>query len=307
VRWPIERRTSSPVWPSNSSALSPEETAAPEFNSENVSRRGSGQTFPDPTQRVSQKAGTRRPLFRHSEREQHQNLMALIIRIDVDRPYGRGPILRHFLSRLSSDLYFPKMLRFGFLSELQTILTWLNEEKARAYVFFRRCTLPSKPILELLDAGCHEIGLHLENSRSFATFLEERRIIEHHLRKEVLALSKHGSGGARYGLHHHPPYEPDRYIEWAQRVSMRLFLGNLQDPSLETRKAGDGLLVFPSAFWLEPSWRDTKKFTIDWLVDRARYRDVVLLIHPENVLAHPGLAADFKKLIKTLKSRIFSD
>ena len=231
--------------------------------------------------------------------------MALLIRIDVDRAYGRRPPVRHFLSRLSSDLYFPRVSGLGFLAELQTMLMWLNEERARAYVFFRRCTLPSRSVLELLDVGRHEIGLHLENSRSFATFQEEKQILAHHVGRKVLAVSKHGSGGARFGFYHYAPYEPERYVEWARQVSMRLFLGNLQDPSLEPTKAGNGLLVFPSAFWLEPPWRDTKQFTIDWLLDRARQRDVVLLVHPENVLAHPGLVADFKKLIRTLESRVF--
>jgi hypothetical protein len=230
--------------------------------------------------------------------------MALIIRIDVDRPYGRRPFLRHFLSRLSSDLYFPKVSGFGFLAELETMLNWLNEARARAHVFFRRCTLPSRPILRLLDAGCHEIGLHLENSRSFTTFLEETQIVEHHVGRKVRAVSKHGSGGAKYGFHHYAPYEPERYVEWAQQASMRLFLGNLEDPTLEPSVAA-GLLVFPSAFWLEPHWRDTKKFPIDWLLDRARHQDIVLLVHPENILADPQLAADFRRLIGTIESRVF--
>ncbi len=231
--------------------------------------------------------------------------MALIIRIDVDRPYGRRPFLRHFLSRLGSDLYFPKVSRFGFLAELETMLTWLEEASARAYIFFRRCTLPSGSILKLLDAGRHEIGLHLENSRSLTTFIEEMQIVENHVGRKVRAISKHGSGGAKYGFHHYAPYEPERYIEWAQRTSMRLFLGNLEDPTLEPTKTATGLLVFPSAFWLEPFWRDPKKFTIDWLLDHARYQDIVLLVHPENVLAHPELVANFKTLIGTLESRVF--
>ncbi len=230
--------------------------------------------------------------------------MALIIRIDVDRPYGKRPIARHLLSRLTSDLYFPRITRFGFLAELQRMLTWLNEERARAYVFFRRCTLPCKPILEMLEAGGHEVGLHLENSRSFTTFLEERKILERHVGKKVLAVSKHGCGGARLGFHHYAPYEPEKYVRWAQHASMRLVLGNLQDPSLGPMKVGDGLLHYPSAFWLEPPWRDSTKFTIDWLLDRARHHDVVLLVHPENVLAEPQLVADFKELISTLESRI---
>ncbi len=117
-------------------------------------------------------------------------------------------------------------------------------------------------------------------------------------------MSKHGSGGAKYGFHHYAPYEPERYIEWAQQASMRVFLGNLEDPRLEPKRDAGGLLVFPSAFWLEPSWRDTEKFTVEWLSNRARSQDVVLLVHPENVLADPGLVADFKKLIGTLESRV---
>jgi hypothetical protein len=231
--------------------------------------------------------------------------MALIIRIDVDRPYGRRPLLRHLLSRLSSDLYFPKVAGFGFLAELQTILDWLNQEGARSYVFFRRCTLPSKSILESLNTGGHEIGLHLENSRTFETFQAEKNIIERHVGRKVYAFSKHGSGRVTYGLRHYAAYEPEKYVEWAQQASMRLFLGNGEDPSLEPAQAGNKLLVYPSAFWLEPPWRDTKKFTVEWLLENAKHRDFVLLIHPENVLADTQLVADFKKLISTVQSRCF--
>ena len=231
--------------------------------------------------------------------------MALIVRIDVDRPYGRRPLARHFLSRLASDLYFPKVQRLGFLAELETMLGLLNDERARAILFFRRCTLPSRPVLDLIDAGGHEIGLHLENSRSFDTFRTEMRIVEQHAGRRVLALSKHGSGGAKFGRHHHAPYEPERYVDWARQASMRLFLGNLEDPSLEPKRAGDGLEVFPSAFWLEPSWRDTERFTVDWLLNQARYRDVVLLVHPENVLSDSTLTADFRRLIGALDSKTF--
>lgn len=230
--------------------------------------------------------------------------MALIIRIDVDRPYGRSPIVRHFLSRLSSDLYFPKFSRFGYLAELETMLTWLNEAKARAYVFFRRCTLPSRRVIELMEAGRHEVGLHLENSRSFETFRDELRIVEDHFGKKVLAVSKHGSGGSKFGLYHYAPYEPERYVEWSQRIPLRLFLGNLQDPTIEPTHADNSLLVFPSAFWLEPHWRDTRTFTRDWLMARARYEDIVLLVHPENVMADATLVDDFTTLINTLQSKV---
>src|ERR1700680_3151785 len=223
--------------------------------------------------------------------------MAVIIRIDVDRPYGIHPFMRHVLSRGSSDLYFPRIPAFGFLRELRDMLHWLNQAQARAYVFFRRCTLPSRGILDLIEQGNHEMGLHLEDSRSFNTFLAEKQIVERHIAKELLALSKHGSGGAKYGFHHHAPYEPDHYIAWAQQTSMRLFLGNLEDPSLQP--ADRGVTVFPSAFWLERPWRDTEKFTVAWLLNEARNRDVVLLVHPENVLADSELSTQFKTIIQT--------
>ncbi len=231
--------------------------------------------------------------------------MALIVRIDVDRPYGRRPLARHLLSRISSDFYLPRIAGFGYLTELGTMLSWLNDAKARAYVFFRRCTLPSASILKLLDAGRHEIGLHLENSRSLKTFLEEKQIIEDSAGRKIMSVSKHGSGGAKYGFHHHAPYEPEKYAEWAQEASMRLFLGNLEDPTLEATRPANGFLVFPSAFWLEPAWRDTKRFSVDWLLERSRSRDIVLLVHPENVLADSGLSDDFRRIIGTVESRIF--
>jgi hypothetical protein len=231
--------------------------------------------------------------------------MGIIIRIDVDRPYGRAPILRHCLSRLSSDLYFPRFEAFGYLDELRTMLEWLNGAGARSYVFFRQCTLPSSSILKLLEAGRHEIGLHLENSRTRETFLTEKNALERHIGRPVRSMSKHGSGGAKYGFHHHAPYEPDRYIDWAQQASMRVFLGNLENPTMQPAGHANGLMTFPSAFWLEPHWRDTSIFTVDWLMENSGQRDIVLLVHPENVLAEPGLVADFKRLIGSLESRVF--
>lgn len=230
--------------------------------------------------------------------------MALVIRIDVDRPYGRYPLARHILSRISSDLYFPRVGLFGFLSELKIMLEWLNEEGARAHVFFRRCTLPSNEILRTLDAGGHEVGMHLENSRTLESFLAEKQIVERHASRTVSAVSKHGSGGAKYGFHHYAPYEPEKYVDWAKRGGMRLFLGNQEDPSIPSVNAGQGLTVFPAAFWLEPHWRDTTKFNVAWLLNAARQRDVVMLVHPENVIAEPNLVEDFKRIIKTVPSRI---
>lgn len=232
--------------------------------------------------------------------------MALILRIDVDRPYGKHPQYRHILSRVSSDFYFPKVDALGYLRELKQMLRILNHRQARSYVFFRCCTLPSDAVMELLQLGRHEIGLHLENSRSWLGFAREKQLLERHIGKPVVAVSKHGSGKSKYGLHHYAPYEPERYVQWAEEAGMRVFLGNLEDPTLPAAKSNGNLVIHPAAFWLEPHWRDTSRFSVDWLLREALNRDVVLLVHPENVLESPVLASDFQRIVSSVETRVFS-
>ncbi len=228
--------------------------------------------------------------------------MPLIVRIDVDRPYGRRPPLRHLASRMSSDFYLPRITALGYLEELERFLALMNERRARSYVFFRRCTLPTERIVSLIDAGGHVIGMHLEDSRSFETYLAEKRALERYVGRAVHAVSKHGSGKEKYGLNHYAPYEPEKYIAWAERSGMRLLLGNLEDPTLQPQRFGAELTYFPAAFWLEPPWRDTKTFTIDWLAERSQEHNLVLLVHPENVFASPDLTTDFIRLIETCQT-----
>jgi hypothetical protein len=84
---------------------------------------------------------------------------------------------------------------------------------------------------------------------------------------------------------------------------MRLFLGNLEDPPLPEYRH-HGVRVFPAAFWLEPPWRDTTHFPIAWLAAQARERDLVLLVHPENVWADPQLTDDFRRLTTELPATL---
>jgi hypothetical protein len=182
----------------------------------------------------------------------------------------------------------------------------LNDEKARAYIFFRRCTLPSKGILKLIDQGGHEIGLHLEDSRSFETFSREKTILERHIGRSVFAVSKHGSGRSKYGRYHHVPYEPHKYLQWARHARMSLFLGNLEDPALMPTNGAEHFVAYPSAFWLEPSWRDTERDPVEWLLREASGRDVVLLVHPDNLLEDPQLTVQFAQLINRLGTTILS-
>lgn len=218
--------------------------------------------------------------------------MPLIVRIDVDRPFGKQNLSRRVLSRVSSELYFPPIERLKYLDDLKVILRLLNENKIRSYIFFRKCTKPSRSILELIRNGNHSIGLHLENSRSFADFDHELKYLENYSKIKIITFSKHGSGKHKYGLHHYPPYEPQKYIEWGNRTGMKIFFGNDNDPTLVDFNIKK-LHIFPSAFWLEPQWRNCKKFNFKWLEKEAIKRDLVLLFHPDNITADNYL---FRKL-----------
>ncbi|HEY0088848.1 MAG TPA: hypothetical protein VGB37_08390 [Candidatus Lokiarchaeia archaeon] len=229
--------------------------------------------------------------------------MSLILRIDVEHPYGKKPLFNHMLSRISSDLYFPKIELFKYLNDLKVILKLLNQINARSYIFFRRCTMPTSTVLELIDKGNHIIGLHLENSRSFNTFKRELGYFAKKLNHKIYVFSKHGSGKKRYGLYHYAPYDPKKYVEWGKRLKMKIFFGNLENPTSKDYY-DESLLVFPSAFWLEPFWRNTKKFNIDWLINEAYKRDVVLLIHPNALVLDKDIKEDFFFIINKIPTKI---
>lgn len=229
--------------------------------------------------------------------------MALIVRIDVDRPYGKQGLVRHVASRVSSDYFLPRLEWLRYLEELKTILGVLNDNGRSAYVFFRKCSYPSDDVRELMAAGNHVYGLHLENSRTADTFREELESLERELGFPVSAFSKHGSGRYKLGRHHYAPYEPERYRPWAKQAGLKFFFGNLEDPRLRPIQ-DDGLLFYPSAFWLEPEWRDKRKFPLDWLLREAAERDVVMLLHADNVTSDPEILREFRIAVETLESVI---
>jgi len=225
--------------------------------------------------------------------------MSLLIRIDVDRPYGRRPLLRHIASRISSDYYLPKIDSLGYLTELVAILGMLNQRRVSSYIFFRRCTFPSNEVRMAIEAGGHKVGLHLEDSRSFSTFLAEKVKLEQHIGQPIFSLSKHGSGQKKYGLRHHAPYEPEKYVSWAEQTGIQLILGNLEDPTVEPVVRSGPVVFYPAAFWLEPPWRNMEVFNIDWLIDRAKHKDVVVLLHPENIIHDAELLSEFLHLVES--------
>lgn len=231
--------------------------------------------------------------------------MALIVRIDVDRPYGKKNIFRHLLSRISSEFYLPRIESIGYLNDLKIILEVLNKNKTRAYIFFRKCTFPSTDIIKLMKEGNHVAGMHLENSRTFSTYQNELNDINNYLNEKIVFFSKHGSGKYKYGFYHYPNYEPEKYITWANQTDMKVFFGNKEDPSLKDYFVKN-VHIFPSAFWLEPHWRNTEVFDIEWLNEESKSRDIVVLIHPDNITCNDNLFDQFIFLLNNIPVKILN-
>jgi hypothetical protein len=224
--------------------------------------------------------------------------------MDIDRPYGKSTFIKHLASKMASEYYFPNISSLGFLEDLHQLLRLMNDKHVRSYVFFRKCGLPSEKTLDLIDQGKHVIGLHLENSRSFETFHAELKFLETYLGRQIVSFSKHGSGGYKYGFHHYAPYEPEKYTQWANHAGMKVFFGNSENPNINSFHV-EKLQYFPSAFWLEPHWRDTGKFTIEWLLNESSKRDIVLLFHPDNIIADDKLYEDLNFILDNTKSVVY--
>lgn len=230
--------------------------------------------------------------------------MAIILRVDADSSYGKRNFINHFFSRMTSDFNLPTISKLPYLEDLKSLINLFNEKSCKGYFFFRKCTLPDSELLQSLNLGEHVIGLHLENSRSFETFQLELNSLENKVNKKIEAFSKHGSGKYKYGFNHYPFYEPEKYLEWAAKLGLKIFFGNLEDPSINNLITEDGLLFFPSAFWLEPSWRNTELFDVNWLVKESKKRDIVLLIHAENILLNKILYKELDFILQNSETKV---
>jgi hypothetical protein len=84
---------------------------------------------------------------------------------------------------------------------------------------------------------------------------------------------------------------------------MTAFFGNAEDPTIEPVTNGF-VTYFPSAFWLEPHWRNTQKYPIDWLINNASTRDIVMLLHPDNVLGSSHLMQEFTVVLDNVQTTL---
>lgn len=224
--------------------------------------------------------------------------MAIILRADVDKPFGKHTFLRKVASKLKEDYFYSWHFELGYLSQLKEMLQVCNAANIQGTFYHRICTLPDSETVELIEKGNHDLGLHLENSRTEQSFIKEWEKFRNHKGCErAVSFSKHGSGLYKLGKYHYPPYEPEIYQLWANRNNFQFPSGNgiaTQKEDLYANERG----YFKSLFWLEPNYRNSRFASINSLIDAAKEGDVVALIHPCNFKADPITRIDFEKMIE---------
>lgn len=205
--------------------------------------------------------------------------MSLILRVDVDKPYGRATFLQKVMSKIREDYRFPAFTSFGYLYDLKNLLVFLAEEKIEAHIYFRKCTLPPKSWLVGSLLNGHELGLHAENTRSFETFKKELEDVQEYFNsKRLSSFTKHGSGKWKGGPNHYPHYEPDKYLKWAEALGISFFSGNHEDIN-ESCKFYGHQQFYPGAFWIDRPYTNYEQSALQQVMDIAKKRNLIVLMH----------------------------
>ncbi len=231
--------------------------------------------------------------------------MGLILRVDIDKPYGNTTLVRKIASKLVEDFYAkPLFNSFGYLTHFANFLKTCNDYNVSGIMYHRICTIPNEAVMELIKKGNHKIGLHAENTRNLETFSNELNTFKSLLPDKNIAVesfSKHGSGKVKIGKYHYAPYEAEKYLEWAKQLNLKFPFGN------EIGENENDFLqknnFHKSVFWIERDYRSSTFNTLEQLVEVASIHDVGVLIHPCNYDSTKNVADDFHELIKMAKEK----
>ena len=205
--------------------------------------------------------------------------MPAILRIDVDRAYENR--ILHY-ARVYQELFFGTD-SLGYLESCKEVVNDLNSRGLKASIFFQPFTVSNKEFAQELMKKGHSVGLHAVHTKDFKDFSGDLTKISNKFEGNIHGFTKHGSGKFKLSRRHDPNYDPNKFIQYAKQSNLTYFLGNGENPD-EKEKNVEGILYFPSAFWLNRNYREDK-FTIDWLAEESVSRNIVVLIHPEDVVS----------------------
>ena len=218
--------------------------------------------------------------------------MSVILRIDVDESY-KNRVLHY--ARVNQELFLA-IDSLGYLESCKEIVGDLDERGIRASIFFQPFTVPNKSFAQSLGKMGHGVGLHAVHTNTYNDFLKDLDKISKRFSCKIQGFTKHGSGMFKLSRRHDRVYNSKKYIEYAKKSGLGYFLGNGEDPT-EKFSIADNILYFPSAFWLNRNYRENK-FTTDWLIDESANRDVVLLMHPEDITAGTSIIKlEYEKIL----------
>lgn len=205
--------------------------------------------------------------------------MPVILRIDVDNPFGWNQKKRLILNYISLNwTTIFNRVRLGYLSYAHELIEYLKLNEITAIWFFTLRTLPDKTFLKKIKETNQEIALHTVRSGTLEQFKLEVHKINSHISDQIRGFSKHGSGLQKLSRHHTPDYDDDKFITYAQETKLDYFIGNSETPSFLKKKGS--LQYWTGCFWVNPERRDVKSFDLEWLKLTSKNETIVLIIHP---------------------------
>lgn len=229
--------------------------------------------------------------------------MPLVLRIDVDKSYGRSTLLQKIASKIAENYWLPAIPSLGYLHDLKKFLNYLSEEKIPSHIYFRKCSLPPKNWFSGSLLKKHKFGLHAEDTRSFDTFKNELDDVQTYFHSnKISSFTKHGSGNWKSGRNHHPPYEPEKYFEWAEITGVPFLFGNLEDMNAPPQLNGKHY-HYPGAFWIDRPYTSYETHSLQQVLDTAKNRNVIVLIHCADFLAVEAVALGMKQLVSMSKEQ----
>jgi hypothetical protein len=226
--------------------------------------------------------------------------MPVILRVDVDKPYGNATFYEKVLSKMRENYWFPALPFLGYLKQLKKFLQFLKEEKIRAHIYFRKCTLPHFNQLHNHSLDEHEIGVHIENTKNYNTFKKEiEEISKFFFPIPINSFTKHGSGSLKLGKNHFAPYEPEKYMKWAT-YSGTLFLFGNDEYNSKLSCSYKRNKHYPKVFWID-RLSDNNRYQLYNILDLAKRKNVVVIIHPERFVADSTVENDLRKFVSLTK------
>jgi hypothetical protein len=222
--------------------------------------------------------------------------MPLVLRVDVDKPYGRSNVKEKVLSKICEEHWMPSFSSLGYLNHLKTFLAFLSEVHIKAHIYFRKCTLPPRAWLNDDVIAGHMIGLHAENTRSYETLRKELEYVINYFHPiHLTSFTKHGSGSWKSGRNHYYIYEPEKYLEWAERLKLPFLFGNeeIHKPEDIIEKNN----YYPRMLWIDREDSDEVTKCFEWIIRCSITQTVAVIIHPCNFVTMKSVRGNLEKLI----------